>query len=105
MSISGDVSDCQPARDNPGELRNNSKNLETSSGSLRREGFEKRGNEEQLQSIPLPCFQVKASTYGLDGRSCRTSMTNHAAGIGTCAQSGNDNSELCFLGDASGKIP
>ena len=50
---------------------------------LRREGIEKRGSAEPLQSIPLPCCQEKASTYGLDWRGCLTSMTNHAAGIGT----------------------
>ena len=87
VSISGDASDCQPARCDPDELHNNSNNVATSSVNLRREGIEKRGNEEPLQSIPQLCFQVKARTYGLDGRSCLTSMTNHAAGIGTCTQS------------------
>ena len=37
---------------------------------------------------PLHCFQGKVSTYGLDGRGCLTSMTNHVAGVGTCTQSG-----------------
>ena len=53
MSIPGNVSDCQPARCDPDEIRNNSKNLEKSSGVLRKEGIEKRGGEEPLQSIPL----------------------------------------------------
>ena len=64
MSILGNVIDCQPARRDPDELHNTSKNLEKSSGSLRREGIEKRGSEEPLQSIPLLCFQERASTYG-----------------------------------------
>ena len=88
MSISGDVSDCQLDRCDPDELHNNSENLATSSGHLRREGSEKRGNEEPLQSIPLPCFQEKARTYALDDRNCLMSMTNHAAGIWTCTQRG-----------------
>ena len=64
MSISGDVSDWQPARCDLDEIRNNSKNLKKSSGDLKKEGIEKRGGEEPLQSILLPCFQGKASTYG-----------------------------------------
>ena len=55
---------------------------------MRREGIEKRGSEESLQSIPLPCFQVKARTCGLDERGCLTSITNHAVGIGSCTQIG-----------------
>ena len=56
MSISGDVPDCQPARCDPDEVHNNSKNLATSSGLLRREGIEKSGSEEPLRSIHLPRF-------------------------------------------------
>ena len=56
--------------------------------NLRREGIEKRGNQEPLQSIPPPCFQEKGRTYGLNDRNFLTSMTNHAAGIGTCTHSG-----------------
>ena len=86
MSISGDVHDCKLARCDPDDIRNNSKNFAKSSESLRREGIEKRGSEEPLQSVPLLCFQEKASTYGLDRRGCLTSTTNYAAGTGTCTQ-------------------
>ena len=57
------------------------------SGIQRRKGIEKSGTEEPLQPIPLPCFSVKAREKGLDDRNCLMSMTNHAAGIGTCNQS------------------
>ena len=40
-----------------------------------------------------------------DGGKCLMSMTNHAAGIGTCTQKWHDNSELSLLGDRSEKIP
>ena len=80
LSVPGDVSDCQPARCDPDELQNKSKKLEILSVNLRRGGIEKR--------IPLPYFQERARTYGLDDRNCLMSMTNHAAGIGTCTQSG-----------------
>ena len=52
MRISGNVFDCQPARRDPDELHDTSKNLATSSKVLRREGIEKSGCEEPLQSIP-----------------------------------------------------
>ena len=87
MSISRDVHDCQLARSDPDEIRDDSKNLAKSSGSLRGEGIEKRRSEEPLQSILSPCYPWIASTYGLDGRGCLTSMTKHAAGIGSCTQS------------------
>ena len=60
MSIPGDVIDCQPARRDPHELHDISKNLATSSGIPRKEGIEKSGSEEPLQSMPSPCFQVRA---------------------------------------------
>ena len=104
MRISGDVHDCQRARCNPDELHNNSQNLTKSSGSLRREGIEKRGNEEPLRSIPLPCFQGRAREKSLDDRNCLTSMTNHAAGIGTWTQVAWQ-FRVILIGDASSKIP
>ena len=56
--------DCQPARRNPDEVHNDSRNLATSS-------------------------QERARQTSLDGGYCLMSMTNnHAEGIGTCAQSG-----------------
>ena len=88
MSIARSVFDCQPARRVPEELHNDSRNLETPSGIQRREGIEKSGSEEPLQSIHLPCFSVGAREKSLDHRNCLKSMTHHAAGIGTCTQSG-----------------
>ena len=88
MSIPGNVLDFQPARRDPDEMHNTSKNLATSSGILRKEGIEKNGSEEPLQSIPLPCFQERAMEKSLDDRNCIMSMTNYATGIGTCTQSG-----------------
>ena len=48
--IRGNVFDCQPARRVPKEIHNASRNLATPSGIQRREGIEKSGIEEQLQS-------------------------------------------------------
>ena len=88
MSIPGNVLDFQPARRDPDEMHNTSKNFATSSGILRKEGFEKNGSEEPLRSIPLPCFQVRAREKSLEDRNCPMSMTNHPTGIVTCTQSG-----------------
>ena len=55
---------------------------------IREDKIEKSGSAEPLQSILLPCFSVGAREKGLDDRNCPMSMTNHAAGIGTCTQSG-----------------
>ena len=88
MSIPGNVFDCQPARRDPDDERNNSSNLATSPGVLRREGIEKSGSEEPLQSIPLHFFQVRARQKNLDGGICPMSMASYpAAGIRTCTQS------------------
>ena len=105
MSILGNVLDCQPARRYSYELFNTSRNSATSSGILRREGIEKSGSEEPLQSILLPSFQQEARENSLDDTNCLMSMKNHAAGIGTCTRMWHDNSELSFLGDAFWKIP
>ena len=44
---------------------------------------------EPVQTKLMPCFQEKAGPTSLDGGNCLSSMTNnHAAGIGTCTQSG-----------------
>ena len=88
MSIPGNVFDRQPARRVPEELHNDSRNLATSSGIQRREGIEKSGSEEPLQPKPLPCFSGRAREKKLDDRNRLMSMTNSAAGIGTCTQSG-----------------
>ena len=60
MSVPGNGFDCQSAGRDPDELHNTSNSLATSSGPLRREGIEKSGSEEPLQSIPLPFFQERA---------------------------------------------
>ena len=83
MSIPGDVFDCQPARRVPEELHNDSRNLATPLGIQRREGIEKSGSEESLQSIPLPCLSTRAKEKSLDHRNCLKSVTHHAAGIRT----------------------
>ena len=84
ISIPRSVFDCQLARRVPEELHNNSRNLTASSGIQRREGIEKSGCEKSLQPTPSPCFSGKAKGK----KSCLKSVTNHAAGIGTCTQSG-----------------
>ena len=88
MSIHGNVFDCQPARRVPEELYNDSRTLATPSVIQRREGIEKSGSEEPVQSIRLPCCPRRAREKSLDDRNCLMSMTNSAAGIGTCTQSG-----------------
>ena len=57
-------------------------------GIQRREGIEKSRSEEPLQPILLPCFSVGAREKGPGDRNCLKCMTHHAAGIGTCTQSG-----------------
>ena len=88
MSIPVKVFECQSARRDPHEVHNTPKNLATSWGIVRRERIDKSGGEEPLQSIPLPCFQGRATEKSPDDRNCPMSMTNHAAGIGTCTQGG-----------------
>ena len=88
MSIPGSVFDCQPCRRVPEEFFNDSRSLAASSGIQRREGIEIRGSEEPLQKIPLPCFSGQAKEKSLDDRNCLKSVAHHAAGIGTCTQSG-----------------
>ena len=75
MSIVGNVFDCQFARRDHDESR-------MMSGILRSEGIEKSESEEPLQSIPFPCFWVRARQKSRRQISLM-SMTNHAAGIGT----------------------
>ena len=51
---------------------------------LRKEGIENSGREELLQSIPLPCFSVRARKSRRQiSLMC---MTNHALNIWTCTQ-------------------
>ena len=68
MSIRGHVFDCQHARRDPDELYNYSRNLATPSGILRKEGIDNSGSEEPLQSIPLPCFSVRARRKSPDDK-------------------------------------
>ena len=88
LSIPGNVFDCQPARRVPEELHNDTRNLATTSGIQRREGIEKNGGEEPLQPIHLTLLFGTGKGKSLDDRNCLMSMTNHAAGIGTCTRSG-----------------
>ena len=76
MSIPETLFYCQPARRAPEELHNDSMNLATLTV------------EEPLQSTPIPCFSVGAREKGPDDRNCLKSMSHHAAGSGTCTQSG-----------------
>ena len=105
MCFPGKVFDCQHARRAHDELHSDSRNLATPTGIKRREGIEKSGSEEPLQWIPLSCFQGRARQKRPDGGKCRVSMTDHAAGIGTCTQKWHDNSELSLFGDRSENIP
>ena len=75
--------DCQHARRVPEELHNDSRNWQHHRGFREEKEVRKGGSEEPLQSLPLRCFSVGAREKGLDDRNC-----HHAAGIGTCTQSG-----------------
>ena len=87
MSIPGNVFDCQLVRRVLEKLHNDFRNLATPSGIQRREGIEKSGSEEPLQSILFLCFLKRPSEKSLDDRNCLMSMTNHAVCIGTKTQS------------------
>ena len=72
----------------PEELHNDAKILAASSGIQRLEGIEKSRSEKPLQPTHLPCFSGKVKEKSLDDSNCLKSMAHHAAGIGTCTQSG-----------------
>ena len=74
MSIPGTVFDCQRARRNPDELHDDSSNFATSSAILKTEGIEKREIEEPLQTLPSPCFWVRARQKSPDDRNCLMSI-------------------------------
>ena len=88
VSFPGSVFDCHFALRVLEESYNDSRNLAASSEIQRREGIEKSGSEEPLQPIPLLCFLAKAGEKRLDDRNCLKSVARHAAGFGTCTQSG-----------------
>ena len=69
------------------------------------EGIQKSGSEEPLQSILLLSFSVGAREKGLDDRNCLKSMTHHAAGIGSCAQSGMSIQSYLSVEMHLGKFP
>ena len=77
-------------------LHNTSKNLATASGVLRKEGIEKSDRWRTIAINTVTYFAFRREQAHMVRRGYLTSMTNNAASIGTCAQSG---------GDASGKIP
>ena len=70
-----------------------------------KEGNQKSGSEEPLQSILSLSFSVGAMEKGLDDRNCLKSMTHHAAGIGSCAQSGMSIPSYLSLEMHLGKFP
>ena len=103
MNIPGNAFDCQPVRRDPDELHNTSKNLATSSGILRREGSEKSGSEEQLQSIPLRCFSGESKGKESRRRKLSYVYDKPCCGYWDLYSKWHENTELSFLGDASGQ--
>ena len=105
MSIPGSVFDCQLARRVPGELHNDSRNLAASSGIQRREGIEKSGSEKPFATNTFTLLFGKSKEKSLDDSNRLKSMTHHAAGIGTCTQSGMTNPSHPSSEMHLGKIP
>ena len=62
------VFNCQLATRDHEERHNDPRNLAASSGILRKEGIESSGSEEPLQSIPLPCFSLRAKRKSQDDK-------------------------------------
>ena len=87
MRIPGNVFDRQHARREPDELHNDSRNWAISLAILRKEGIEKSGSEEPLQSIPSPCFFSKNKEKKSRRQISLMSVTNHAVDLGTKTQS------------------
>ena len=65
----------------------------------------KVGVKKTMQSILLPCFSVRARENSLGDRNCLKSMAHHAAGIGTCTQSGMINPSHPSSEMHLGKLP
>ena len=88
MSTPGNVFDCQHARRDPDEFHNDSRNLAISSAILRTEGIEKSEKQRIIANNTFTLLFGKSKGKSLDDRNFLMSMTNHAAGIGTCTRSG-----------------
>ena len=100
MSIPGNVLDRPHAQRYSDELHNYSRNLATILGILRTEGIEKIVSEEPLQSLPLPCFSVRARRTRLDDKQVLCLWLTMPWVFGLVLK-WHDNSELSPLGDAS----
>ena len=60
MDNSGNVVTCQPARQDPDELCNDSGNVAKSSGMHKKYRIEKGESGETAKTIPMPCFPGRA---------------------------------------------
>ena len=106
MSIPGNVFDRQHAQRDPDELYKYSKNWQHHQESLmisrilRKEGIEKNGSEEPLQSRPLPCFSVRLRRKSLDSKQVLCLWLTMSWVFGLVLK-WHDNSEISLLGDAS----
>ena len=100
MSIPGNVFDRPHAQRYSDELHNYSRNLATILGILRTEGIEKIESEEPLQSLPLPCFSVRARRTRLDDKQVLCLWLTMPWVFGLVLK-WHDNFELSPLGDAS----
>ena len=76
VSIPGNVFDCQHARRDPDEWHNDSEN---------RRNWEK-WERRTIAINTFILFSNRKQDKSLNGGKCPMSMTNHAAGIGTCTQ-------------------
>ena len=72
----------------PEELHNDSRNLATLSGIQRREEIEKSGSEKTIATNTFTLFFRKRKGKMPGRQMSLKSMSHHAAGIGTCTQSG-----------------
>ena len=103
--IPGHVFDCRPARRDSGDLHKNSRNLATSSGVLRREGIEKSGAKNHCNQYLCLVFRGAQNKKSRRWKSSYVYDKLPCCGYWDLYSKRHDNSELSFLGDASGKIP
>ena len=102
MSIPGNVFDRQHAQRDSDKVHNDSRNLATFLTILRT-SIEKNGSEESLQSIPLPCFSVRADERkSLDDKKVLCLWLTMPWVFGLVLK-WHDNSVLSPLGAASAK--